>query len=102
MSSISGIVPFQKEVQNLCVKDQNVRNKFRVVDDDKHDLNYKTPTDNLQLLCHVCDNRIGLVNYTAVLAGCNLVLRTEYEKHEDNTTSTLKRLIKKNIFTIKQ
>ena len=33
------------------------------IDDDKHHLNHKKPSDNLYLTILMCDNRVGLVNH---------------------------------------
>ena len=42
---------------------------------------------------HYCDNRIDLVNHTATLTGSNIIVRYEYKKGDDNTTSGTKRII---------
>ena len=64
------------------------------VDDDRNHLIQKIPADNLQLNRHVRDNRVVLVNHYTVLTPNNMLIRTECEKHGDNATSTLHRLIK--------
>ena len=93
IASTPGNALFLEELQNtinehyrnLYTKDQNDRNKLGIaIDDDKHHLNYKIPGDNFQLVHHMRNNRISLVNYTAVFIGCNILLQIEYEKHEDN------------------
>lgn len=38
-----------------------------IIDNDKNHVNYKIPTDNLWLILHIRDNRVGLVNCTAVV-----------------------------------
>ena len=35
----------------------------------------------------------GLVNHTAALTGSNLIARSDYEKHDDNTIKAIKRVI---------
>ena len=62
-----------------------------LIDDEKHHLKCKTPTDGFHLGRHIRDDRIGLINHTVALTGCNILLSTEYEKHDDNTTFCLKK-----------
>ena len=50
-----------------------------VIHNDKHHLNYKIAIDNLQLIRHIRNNRLGLVNHTAVLIGSNLIIRSNYK-----------------------
>ena len=45
-----------------------------VIDDDKHHLNYKIPTDYLRFTRHIRNNRLDMVNHTVALPGTNIIL----------------------------
>ena len=64
-----------------------------VIDDDKYHLNWKIPADNLGFIRHIWDNWIDLVNYVAALTSTNTILRTEYEKSDNNAFKATKRII---------
>ena len=49
--------------------------------------------DKLCLDRHARNHKIGLINQTVALAGCNLILRTEHETCEDNAIKSLQRII---------
>ena len=66
-----------------------------VSDDDKHNLKYEAPADNLRLTRHTIDNRLGIVNHDVALSGTSLILWNECENPSDATTISLKRLIYK-------
>ena len=78
--ALSGIIPFWGKIQ--CAANSHYRNlhvKYWetnytmsvVIDDDKHELNYKVSTDNLLLILHIRDNRLGIVNHDVALTGAN-------------------------------
>ena len=77
------ITPFWQTMQNALrshyqtfhIAFWDINNKMSVeIADDKHHLNNKTASDNLNLTRCMSDNRVGIVNHTVALFGCNLIL----------------------------